>query len=184
MVAFIRKRDSRVAPFDVNKIAQAIFKSAESQGGNDFAQSMQIAEKVREELEGTFVEEVPNVEQVQDMVEKTLIKAGHDRTANAYILYREQRTRVRERNTRLMTTMRDLTFQDASENDLKRENANIDGDTPMGTMLKYGSEASKQFYEMYLLNEKHSLAHKEGDIHIHDLDFFSLTTTCCQIDIQ
>ncbi|HKK34073.1 MAG TPA: anaerobic ribonucleoside triphosphate reductase [Desulfomicrobiaceae bacterium] len=184
MVAFIRKRDSRVAPFDVNKIAQAIFKSAESQGGNDFAQSMQIAEKVREELEGTFVEEVPNVEQVQDMVEKTLIKAGHDRTAKAYILYREQRTRVRERNTRLMTTMRDLTFQDASENDLKRENANIDGDTPMGTMLKYGSEASKQFYEMYLLNEKHSLAHKEGDIHIHDLDFFSLTTTCCQIDIQ
>lgn len=184
MVAFIRKRDSRVVPFDVNKIAQAVFKSARSQGGRDFTQSMQIAEKVRAELNQSFNGEVPDVEQVQDAVEKTLIKAGHDRTAKAYILYREQRTRIRERNTRLMTTMRDLTFKDARDNDLKRENANIDGDTPMGTMLKYGSEASKQFYEMYLLNEEHSRAHKNGDIHIHDLDFFSLTTTCCQIDIK
>ncbi len=54
----------------------------------------------------------------------------------------------------------------------------------MGMMLRYGSESSKQFYEMYILNPKHSLAHKNGDIHIHDLDFLSLTTTCCQIDIK
>jgi ribonucleoside-triphosphate reductase len=67
---------------------------------------------------------------------------------------------------------------------MKRENANIDGDTAMGTMLKYGSEGAKQFYEMFVLKPEHSIAHKEGDIHIHDMDFLTLTTTCCQIDIE
>ena len=184
VVASIKKRDSRIVPFDVSKIAQAVFKSASSQGGDDYAMSQQIAGMVKDRLDELYGDAIPGVEQIQDMVEKTLIETGHARTAKAYILYRHQRTRVREMNTRLMTTMRDLTFKDARDNDLKRENANIDGDTAMGTMLKYGSEASKQFYEMYLLNPKHSLAHKNGDIHIHDLDFLSLTTTCCQIDIK
>ena len=67
--------------------------------------------------------------------------------------------------------------------DIKRENANIDGDTAMGTMLKYGSEGAKQFNEMYVLAPEHSKAHRDGDIHIHDLDFLTLTTTCCQIDL-
>ena len=71
----------------------------------------------------------------------------------------------------------------ASDCDIKRENANIDGDTAMGTMLKYGSEGAKQFNEMYVLDPKHSQAHINGDIHIHDLDFLTLTTTCCQIDL-
>ena len=66
---------------------------------------------------------------------------------------------------------------------VNRENANIDGDTAMGTMLKYGSEGAKQFNEMYILDPKYSKAHRDGDIHIHDLDFFTLTTTCCQIDL-
>ena len=184
MVSSIRKRDARIVPFDVNKIAQAIFRAASSQGGKDYVLSLKIAAEVLERLNEQFEDAVPDVEQVQDLVEKTLIKSGHARTAKAYILYRHQRTKIREMNTRLMTTIRDLTFKDAKDNDLKRENANIDGDTAMGMMLRYGSESSKQFYEMYILNPKHSLAHKNGDIHIHDLDFLSLTTTCCQIDIK
>ena len=83
-----------------------------------------------------------------------------------------------------MYKRQDLTFRDAAENDVKRENANIDGDTAMGTMLKYGSEGAKQFYEMYVLDPKHADAHITGDIHIHDLDFLTLTTTCCQIDLN
>ena len=184
MVTSIRKRDARIVPFDVNKIAQAIFRAASSQGGKDYVLSLKIAAEVLERLNEQYEDGIPDVEQVQDLVEKTLIKSGHARTAKAYILYRHQRTKIREMNTRLMTTIRDLTFKDAKDNDLKRENANIDGDTAMGTMLKYGSESSKQFYEMYILNPKHSLAHKNGDIHIHDLDFLTLTTTCCQIDIK
>ena len=168
MVSSIRKRDARIVPFDVNKIAQAIFRAASSQGGKDYVLSLKIAAEVLERLNEQFEDAIPDVEQVQDLVEKTLIKSGHARTAKAYI---------REMNTRLMTTIRDLTFKDAKDNDLKRENANIDGDTAMGMMLRYGSESSKQFYEMYILNPKHSLAHKNGDIHIHDLDFLSLTTT-------
>ncbi len=79
---------------------------------------------------------------------------------------------------------KDITFSKASESDVKRENANIDGDTAMGTMLKYGSESAKQFYEMCVIEPKYARAHREGDIHIHDMDFYTLTTTCCQIDLR
>src|SRR5699024_10489924 len=106
------------------------------------------------------------------------------KTAKAYIIYRAERTRVREMDTRLMKVYEDLTFKEAKDSDIKRENANLDGDTAMGTMLKYGSEGAKQFYEMYVLDPKHAKAHEDGDIHIHDLDFLTLTTTCCQIDIK
>ncbi|MBP3731074.1 MAG: anaerobic ribonucleoside triphosphate reductase [Mailhella sp.] len=142
-----------------------------------------LADQVYDILEAED-NDTPDVEHVQDIVEKVLIEAGHARTAKAYILYRNERTRVREMKTQLMNTLKDLSFTDAKEMDLKRENANIDGDTPMGTMLRYGSEAAKAFYRNYLLKPEFSRAHDEGDIHIHDLDFLSLTTTCCQIDIK
>ncbi|MBQ3106537.1 MAG: anaerobic ribonucleoside triphosphate reductase, partial [Eggerthellaceae bacterium] len=70
------------------------------------------------------------------------------------------------------------------DSDMKRENANIDADTAMGTMLKYGSESAKQFYEMCVIDPKFARAHREGDIHIHDMDFYTLTTTCCQIELR
>ena len=82
-----------------------------------------------------------------------------------------------------MKIMNELTFDSAKDSDIKRENANIDGDTAMGTMLKYGSSAAKEFYEMRVLKPEHAKAHRNGDIHIHDLDFLTLTTTCCQIDL-
>ncbi|MBQ9092058.1 MAG: anaerobic ribonucleoside triphosphate reductase, partial [Anaerotignum sp.] len=114
---------------------------------------------------------------------RILIDHGYVRTAKAYILYRAERTRVRNMNDRLMKTFEDITYKDATDSDIKRENANIDGNTAMGSMLKYGSEGAKHFYESYVLNPKHSEAHRNGDIHIHDLDFYTLTTTCCQIDL-
>ena len=87
-----------------------------------------------------YADKVPTVEEIQDAVEKVMIENGHARTAKEYILYRAERTRMRDMNTRLMHIYDDLTFQDAKDNDIKRENANIDGDTAMGTMLKFGSE--------------------------------------------
>ena len=86
-------------------------------------------------------------------------------------------------NTRLMKVFDELTHADATASDMKRSNANIDGDTPMGTMLQYGSEAAKDYYDKYLLTPEQSRAHREGWIHIHDFDFYALTTTCCQIDL-
>ena len=183
MLRMIIKRDGREVAFDRVKIADAIYKAAQVLGGNDYEMAQDLAQKVEDYVEATIQGHTPTVEEVQDAVEHTLIENGHARTAKEYILYRAERTRVREMNTRLMKTLEDLTFKDAVDNDVKRENANIDGDTAMGTMLKYGSEGAKQFYEMYVLNPRHAKAHRDGDIHIHDLDFLTLTTTCCQIDI-
>ena len=111
------------------------------------------------------------------------MQMGFDNAAKKYILYRASRTRVREMNTRLMKVFDELTHADATASDMKRSNANIDGDTPMGTMLQYGSEAAKDYYDKYLLTPEQSRAHREGWIHIHDFDFYALTTTCCQIDL-
>lgn len=82
-----------------------------------------------------------------------------------------------------MKTMFDLTFRDAVESDNQRENANIDADSSMGTMLKYGSEIAKEYYLKEIITPEFAKAHREGRIHIHDLDFFALTTTCTQIDL-
>jgi ribonucleoside-triphosphate reductase (formate) len=180
----IVKRDGRTVDFDLGKISSAIYKAAEALGGKDDEVALYLARQVELYLAQTCQNDSPTVEEIQDAVEKILIENGHARTAKEFILYRAERTRVRDMNTRLMKIYEDLTFKDASENDTKRENANIDGDTAMGTMLKYGSEGAKQFYEMFVLKPEHGKAHREGDIHIHDLDFLTLTTTCCQIEIE
>lgn len=185
MITEIRKRDGRTTSFNVQKIADAIFKAAVATGGNDYEEANALAKEVCTVLERKGGENyVPTVEEVQDAVEKVLVETGHAKTAKAYILYRADRTRIREMNTSLMKTYEDLTFKSAQDCDIKRENANIDGDTAMGTMLKYGSEGAKQFNEMYVLDPVHSRAHIDGDIHIHDLDFYTLTETCCQIDLK
>ncbi|MCQ2544824.1 MAG: anaerobic ribonucleoside triphosphate reductase [Clostridia bacterium] len=180
----IIKRDGRTVDFDIIKISDAIYKAAEVLGGQNRDTANYLAKQVELYLTEVCHNEIPTVEQIQDAVEKVLIENGHARTAKEFILYRAERTRVRDMNTRLMKTYEDLTFKDAKDNDTKRENANIDGDTAMGTMLKYGSEGAKQFYEMFVLKPEHARAHREGDIHIHDMDFLTLTTTCCQIDIE
>ena len=185
MITMIKKRDGRTVPFDAIKIEQAIlraFKASGSEKGEMSAKA--VAQRVVEMLESNGQPPaIPGVEEVQDVVERVLIDKGYARTAKCYILYRAERSRAREMNTRLMKTYEDITFSAASESDLKRENANINGDSAMGAMLKFGSEGAKQFNDMYVLNPKHAQAHSQGDIHIHDLDFLTLTTTCCQIDL-
>ena len=186
MITSIRKRDGRIVPFDMEKIQNAVTKAFEGSGsakGEETARA--ISQQVEIELENNEnIGSVPTVEEVQDMVERVLIEKGFVRTAKAYILYRAERSRVREMNTRLMKVFEDIAYKDAIDSDIKRENANINGDTAMGSMLKFGSEGSKQFYDMFVLNPKHAKAHREGDIHIHDLDFLTLTTTCCQIQLS
>lgn len=183
MITKITKRDGRTAEFDINKIARAISKSFDATTG---AKDYSMCEALAKEVENNFNESEnnsPTVEQIQDEAEKVLLEHGFIRTAKSYILYRAERTRARNMNDRLMKTFEDITYKDANESDIKRENANIDGNTAMGAMLKYGSEGAKHFNEMFVLKPEHSEAHRNGDIHIHDLDFYTLTTTCCQIDI-
>ena len=185
MVTTIIKRDGRTAEFKQEKIAEAVEKAFQACAAmQDRAVADEIAAKVVEKLDAGAIEGTPTVEGVQDLVEETLIESGFVQTAKSYILYRAERNRVRDVNSRLIKTLKDITFSKASDSDMKRENANIDADTAMGTMLKYGSESAKQFYEMCVLDPRYARAHREGDIHIHDMDFYTLTTTCCQIELR
>ncbi|MBR4752901.1 MAG: anaerobic ribonucleoside triphosphate reductase [Thermoguttaceae bacterium] len=182
-INYIVKRDGRRAPFVPAKIAVAIQKAFIATGqsqSDDYI--MELADGVTRQIADMGLVE-PGVEDIQDCVEEALLENGHINTARKYIAYRAERTRVREINTRLMKTYEDITFKDAKTSDVKRENANVNGDTAMGQMLKYGSEGAKEFFHKFMLKPEHSRAHIEGDIHIHDLDFYSMTTTCCQIDL-
>lgn len=183
MIKSIIKRDGRVVLYDEGKIASAILKAMEAAQEGDASQAAAVANAVEAALEERCGAQPPQIEQIQDEVESQLMQMGFDNAAKKYILYRASRTRVREMNTRLMKVFDELTHADATASDMKRSNANIDGDTPMGTMLQYGSEAAKDYYDKYLLTPEQSRAHREGWIHIHDFDFYALTTTCCQIDL-
>lgn len=180
MIQTIIKRDGRTARYDRSKIYNAIWKAVQSCGGTDKEETESITDTVEE---GLGYRESVSVEEIQDLVEKTLIERGHAKIAKSYILYRADRNKRCEMNTALMKTYEDLTFKPAIDSDVKRENANIDSDTSMGTMLKYGSEGAKRFNSLYILSPQHAAAHANGDIHIHDFDFYTLTTTCTQIDL-
>ncbi len=184
MIENIRKRDGRLVPFELDKIAGAIYKAFQACSSKyELKTALEIAKIVEKNLEKKQ-SALPTVELVQDTVEEVLIEQGFVRVAKAYILYRANRTRERDMRSRLMKTFEEITFSESKNSDLKRENANVNADAPMGTMLKYGTEAAKQFNEMFVLKPKHARAHANGDIHIHDMDFLTLTTTCCQIDIK
>ena len=151
MVEKIIKRDGRQVLFDLDKIADAINKAfMASTQRDDPEYSLKLAHDVVHELEEIGFDN-PSVEQIQDCVERVLVKNGHVRTAKAYMVYRSERTRVRQMKTNLMKIYEDITFKDAKDSDLQRENANVNADTAMVTLLKYGSEGAKQFYEMFVL---------------------------------
>lgn len=178
----IRKRSGELAAFDSQKISNAVAKA------NQSVKDEKITEMDLKKLVDTIIAalpkgKVPTVEQVQDVVEAKLIAADYAKTAKAYILYRAEHNKIRQAEGDLMNIYKELTFCDAKDVDLKRENANIDADTAMGTMLKYGSEGSKYFINNYVLPKDIAAAHLNGDIHIHDEDFYMLTETCCQIDL-
>jgi ribonucleoside-triphosphate reductase len=186
MLTSIVKRDGREVPFNLEKISNAINKALQANGNGDEKLALTLAAKAAEQInqECSAKNTVLSVEEIQDIVEQILIAADLSKAAKAYILYRAERTRAREMNTRLMKTYEEITHRASRESNLKRDNANIDGDTAMGSMLKYGTEGAKLYNEMYILKPEHAKAYRSGDIHIHDFDFYTLTTTCCQIDIQ
>ena len=177
MIQSIKKRDGRVVGYDRQKIAGAALKAMGAAGEGSAADADAVADRVERALESSSGANPPDIEHIQDLAEKSLMDSGFEASAKQYILYRASRTRAREMNTRLMKIFDELTNAASSDSDLKRDNANIDGDTAMGTMLKYGSEAAKDYYEKYLLSPEQAEAHRSGDIHIHDFDFYALTTT-------
>lgn len=182
MIESIQKRNGTVVPFDSDKIKNAITKANQAVSHDDI--SSEDVSRLTKEVCGRLDPRILwTVEQIQDIVEDVLIRSGHAKTAKAYILYRAEHSKIRRSESDLMDIYKKLTYADAKDEDIKRENANIDTDTAMGTMLKYGSEGAKYFIDNYILPEDIALAHSSGDIHIHDKDFYMLTETCCQIDL-
>ena len=190
MVEYIKKRDGRIIKFNDDRITRAIFLAASEVAKDEgVAPSYQVAEEITQNvikiLNSKYRDTIPGVEDVQNIVVKVLIEEGHARTSEKYITYRNERSRIRNSRTRLMKSISEITFEDASDANIKRENANIDGNTAMGTMLQYGSAVSKEFCKTFILKPEHVLAHEKGDIHIHDMDFLNMgTLTCCQIRLD
>lgn len=190
MINFVKKRDGRVIPFNEDRITRAIFLAAatvaEREGTvPDYKLAEQLTQEVIKLLNNQYRDSIPGVEDVQNAVVKVLIETGHAKTSEEYIIYRTERSRIRNSKTRLMKSIEEITFEDAKDADIKRENANINGNTAMGTMLQYGSTVSKEFCKTHILKPAHTFAHDNGDIHIHDMDFLNMgTLTCCQIDVK
>ena len=183
MIRYIVKRSGDKVSFDARKIKSAIFKAntriaAERMSDADLNELTEEVLTALEKLPGT-----PTAQEIQNVVEEKLLAADYAKTANAYINYRTEHEHLREMDDELVKIFENLTFRPSEEDDLKRENANINADTAMGTMLKYGSESAKAFYDKYVIPPEIAEAHASGDIHIHDKDFYALTETCCQIDL-
>jgi anaerobic ribonucleoside-triphosphate reductase len=172
----IRKRDGRIVRFDKAKIIHAIYKAQLAVGQDNMNRAETLTEKVLDYLEEELVGAIPTVEGIQDIVERVLIEAGHAKVAKAYILYRDKRTRIREAKAELMDIVADILVETS------RENANV-GNSPSAKMLQIASAASRHYYLHRLIPEDIAYAHIDGDIHIHDLEFYGKTLTCIQIPL-
>ena len=180
----IVKRDGKIVNFKTEKIADAIAKAGIATGEFKQDRANALAEKVVKRAEETITQRTPKIEQIQDIVEQILMESSFKKTAKAYIRYRQERNRIRDAKSDLMKIYHTISCADASEDsDVKRSNANVDGNSAMGKMLQYGAEGSKVFAKAMLLSPEIANAHDNGDIHIHDLDFYATgTLTCCQSD--
>ena len=174
----IRKRDARVEDFSSSKLIKAISKCFEEVHNTNQALVYEIANSVQNKISDNTA-----VERIQDLVERELVSRGMYDEAKAYIIYRHDRAKARDANTQLTKIFDDINKIESSELDLKRENANIDTNTSMGTMLKIGTEASKDYNLKYLIKPKFAMLHENGDFHIHDLDFYSITMNCLFIPL-
>lgn len=192
---YVIKRDNEtLVPFDDKKITKAISNAIKTvdninKSTNELTEKTATTEVLKllndHISHNTKGDVVFSVEEIQNCVEKTLVTLGLYEVAKEYITYREKRNQLRMMNSSLMQTYKDFVTKPISEVDEMRENANIDGQNPMGGILKFGSEASKTFVDLYLMKPQHVQYHEKGYIHVHDKDFYTFrTTTCTQIDIK
>ena len=186
------KRSGQRVSFNETKVALAIKKGFDSVY-EDYDEKLvnTVKEKVLAAIEKEYKErKTIGVEDIQDLIEETLKKMKYDEVYESFKGYRERRAASREafvvkQQHKFVKAIESLGLKSAAEENAKRENANVDGDGPMGTMLHFGSTVSKEFAKAYLMDSKYARAHDEGVIHIHDLDFWAMgTTTCTQIDLS
>lgn len=177
------KRDGKRVGFDQEKIITAISKAA-AEVGTDISKSLLrgIVSNIRDYAYDGGQNQI-SIQEIQKLVEDSLMIHGCHDVARAYIIYRSEHDKARKSIDGLMSVYQDLTFAKSTDMNLKRDNANVNTDAPMGVMLKYGTTGSNYFVDHYMLPKEFTQAHQNGDIHVHDKDFYPLTFNCCQIDI-
>ena len=171
MIQTVVKRDGRIVGFNREKIAAAIRKAMlTTEHGEDEILVNKIVDRI--EYRGA---EQSSVEDIQDMVEVELMKSPRKEVAKSYIAYRNRRSIARKAKTREMF----LEIVEAKSNDVTRENANMNADTPAGMMMKFASETTKPFVDDYLLSEQTLWAVKSNYLHIHDKDYYPTKSLTC-----
>ncbi len=171
MFTSVRKRNGEIVPFHQEKITWAIFKAANAVGGNDWDLAERLGREAAELAYKTYGGDVVDVEQLQDMVEKTLIENGHAKTAKAYILYREKRRSAREANALIGATIKMFSEYLGDKDWQIQENANTQ--KSVNGMNNYIRETfTKQYWLHEIYPEDVRNAHVSGDLHMHDLGFF------------
>ena len=186
------KRDGKKTKFEEEKIAIAIKKGFDSIEGEKYSEKdiTKVYESVLKDITKTYQDKKSiKIEDIQDLIEEKLKKYEYMDVYDNFSAYRTLRNKSRElfkqKEHKFLKSIESLGMEDAKNVDAKRENANVDGDTAMGTMLQFGSTLTKEFAKSYLMKEKFADAHDKGAIHIHDMDFMPMgTTTCCQIDLN
>ena len=193
------KRNGKKVDFDTTKVAIAIKKGFDGANKAEDEEERYTTKDIQKVYQSVIKrilkeykeEEKIKIENIQDMIEETLQKLGYEDVYKSFSEYRDRRAQSRKlfsdekKMHKFLKSLEGLGLKNAKEEDAKRENANIDGNSAMGTMLQYGSTVSKEFAKAYLMKPKFASLHDEGDIHIHDMDFFVMgTTTCMQIDLN
>ena len=197
------KRNGKKVPFDGAKIALAIKKGFDSVEVDDdeSEKERKYTSKDIQKVYQAVLKKIEKdadaknkrfkIEEIQDYIEGELSNKGYQDVYESFSSYRERRNQSREsffgdnKTHKFLKSIENLGLKSANEEDAKRENANIDGNSPMGTMLQYGATVSKEFAKAYLMKKEFAEAHDNGTIHIHDMDFLAMgTTTCCQIDLS
>jgi len=186
------KRDGKKASFNGEKIAIAIKKGFDSVENSEYTDRIinDVYLNVIKKIQSDYVNKKEiGIEEIQSIIENILELMGFDDVYKSFSAYRERRAASRElfsqKQSKLLKAIEQLSLKESSEDDSKRENANIDGNSSMGTMLQFGSTISREFAKAYLISKAFSDAHDEGRIHIHDMDFLPMgTTTCTQIDLN
>ena len=171
MIQTIVKRDGRVVGFNEEKIKAAIRKAMlQTELGEDETLINKITDRISMTGEPTMT-----VEQIQDRVELELMKSPRKEVAKKYIAYRDQRSIARRAKTRDIF----LEIIEAKNNDITRENANMNTDSPAGMMMKFASESTKPFVDDYLLTDEARQAMRDGYLHIHDKDYYPTKSLTC-----
>ena len=178
MIKNVIKRDNRRHVFNISKVYTAIEKAFKEVNA-------EVTEETMDRLVDSVVEKISEnnaksakVEEIQNVIEMTLMDNGFGAVAKAFILFRDDRTRARETNSAIIKTIKEITESDIKSSNILRDNANESGATPAGTYGKIASETNKMYNLLNNINRKYAQEHKDGHLHIHDLNQYNLTFNC------